>query len=221
MDLVCAVGARRRSSSRPSWMRGRRHRHDRRRATRDWIALETGEAAARVLRLDPRHVSETEGPPGAVRELIAIADRRRGGGARCHAEGACRSVTSDRALGLRASTNRHPSRSNWRLVLAPVRSARLHRRARALPHGARPNHSHRFWKLVEARAAPTGRGAARLGSTEHGPRADGLSGLLFSSTSRAGTCRLAVEPVPGAAGGRCSTVEACPRARFPPCGGNV
>ncbi len=112
---------------------------------REWIALERAKQRPR-LRLDPRHVSEAEARR-AVRELVAM-------------------VIDDEASALRVEPKRVQIRDqrsrwgscsttgtlsfNWRLVLAPF-EVLDYVVVHELCHMREPNHSGRFWKLVEGR----------------------------------------------------------------------
>jgi predicted metal-dependent hydrolase len=128
---------------------------------REWIALERAKQRPR-LRLDPRHVSEAEARR-AVRELVAM-------------------VIDDEASTLRVKPKRIQIRDqrsrwgscsttgtlsfNWRLVLAPF-EVLDYVVVHELCHMREPNHSGKFWKLVEARR-PDWR-AQRDWLDEHGP----------------------------------------------------
>jgi predicted metal-dependent hydrolase len=144
----------------PSWMR------DEDIATiidshRDWIALERAKQRPR-LRLDPRHISETEARR-AVRELIAMLID----------EEAAELGVKPKRVQIRDQRSRWGSCSttgtlsfNWRLVLAPF-EVLDYIVVHELCHMREPNHSRRFWKLVEARR-PDWR-AQRDWLDEHGP----------------------------------------------------
>jgi predicted metal-dependent hydrolase len=128
---------------------------------REWIALERAKQRPR-LRLDPRHVSEAEARR-AVRELVAM-------------------VIDDESSTLRVKPKRIQIRDqrsrwgscsttgtlsfNWRLVLAPF-EVLDYVVVHELCHMREPNHSGRFWKLVEVRR-PDWR-AQRDWLDQHGP----------------------------------------------------
>jgi predicted metal-dependent hydrolase len=130
-------------------------------AHRDWIALERAKQRPR-LRLDPRHVSETEARR-AVRELIAMLID----------DEAAELGVAPKRVQIRDQRSRWGSCSttgtlsfNWRLVLAPL-EVLDYIVVHELCHMREPNHSRRFWKLVEARR-PNWR-AQRDWLDEHGP----------------------------------------------------
>jgi predicted metal-dependent hydrolase len=130
-------------------------------AHREWIARARAKQRPR-LRLDPRHVSEVEARR-AVRELVAMVI----------AEEAPELGVEVQRVQIRDQRSRWGSCStrgtlsfNWRLVLAPF-EVLDYIVVHELCHLRVPNHSRRFWKLVEARR-PDWR-AQRDWLYEHGP----------------------------------------------------
>jgi predicted metal-dependent hydrolase len=128
---------------------------------REWIALERAKQRPR-LRLDPRHVSETEGRR-AARELITMLID----------DEAAELGVAPKRVQIRDQRSRWGSCSttgtlsfNWRLVLAPL-EVLDYIVVHELCHMREPNHSRRFWKLVEARR-PDWR-AQRDWLDQHGP----------------------------------------------------
>jgi predicted metal-dependent hydrolase len=126
-----------------------------------WIASERKKQRPR-LRLDPRHVSETEGRR-AVRELVAMLID----------EEAPELGVEPRLIQIRDQRSRWGSCStrgtlsfNWRLVLAPF-DVLDYVVVHELCHLREPNHSRRFWKLVESRRPDWRRQRDWL--NEHGP----------------------------------------------------
>ena len=111
---------------------------------REWIALERAKQRPR-LRLDPRHVSETEARR-AVRELIAMLID----------EEAAELGVEPKRVQIRDQRSRWGSCSttgtlsfNWRLVLAPF-EVLDYIVVHELCHVREMNHSKRFWALVSA-----------------------------------------------------------------------
>ena len=128
---------------------------------RSWIAEERAKQRPR-LRLDPRFVSEVEARL-AVRELVAML---------VEDEAPALGVTPAR-IQIRDQRSRWGSCStrgtlsfNWRLVLAPF-EVLDYVVVHELCHLREPNHSRRFWSLVEKRR-PDWR-AQRDWLHEHGP----------------------------------------------------
>jgi predicted metal-dependent hydrolase len=128
---------------------------------REWIASERAKQRPR-LRLDPRHVSETEARL-AVRELVAMLVD----------EEAPHIGVKPKRIQIRDQRSRWGSCStrgtlsfNWRLVLAPF-DVLDYVVVHELCHLREPNHSRRFWRLVEQRR-PCWR-AQRDWLHEHGP----------------------------------------------------
>jgi predicted metal-dependent hydrolase len=128
---------------------------------RGWIAEERGKQRPR-LRLDPRTVSEVEGRR-AVRELVAMLID----------EEAPQLGVEPKRIQIRDQRSRWGSCStagtlsfNWRLVLAPF-DVLDYVVVHELCHLREPNHSSRFWRLVEQRR-PAWR-AQRDWLHEHGP----------------------------------------------------
>jgi predicted metal-dependent hydrolase len=112
---------------------------------RDWIAQERAKQVPR-LRLDPHAVSEVDARR-AVRELVTMLAE----------EEAEPLGVSYRRIQVRDQRTRWGSCSttgtlsfNWRLVLAPF-DVLDYVVVHELCHLVEPNHSRRFWKLVERR----------------------------------------------------------------------
>jgi predicted metal-dependent hydrolase len=112
---------------------------------RDWIAHERAKQVPR-LRLDPRAVSEVDARQ-AVRELVSMVIE----------EEAPALGVSYRRIEVRDQRTRWGSCStigtlsfNWRLVLAPF-DVLDYVVVHELCHLVEPNHSRRFWRLVEKR----------------------------------------------------------------------
>jgi len=130
-------------------------------AHRDWIARERAKQRPR-LRLDPATVSETEARR-AARELVTML---------CDEEAPELDVSWSRIV-IRDQRSRWGSCStrgtlsfNWRLVLAPF-DVLDYVVVHELCHLREPNHSSRFWRLVESRRP--GWRAQRDWLHEHGP----------------------------------------------------
>ncbi|MES1247972.1 MAG: M48 family metallopeptidase [Actinomycetota bacterium] len=128
---------------------------------REWVAHERSKQRPR-LRLDPATVSEVEARR-AARELVAML---------CDEEADALGV-SWTSIHIRDQRSRWGSCStrgtlsfNWRLVLAPF-EVLDYVVVHELCHLREPNHSRRFWKLVEARRPEWRRHRDWL--HEHGP----------------------------------------------------
>jgi len=128
---------------------------------REWIAGERAKQRPR-LRLDPRHISEIDAR-AAARELVAMLVD----------EEAPELGVEPKRIQIRDQRSRWGSCStrgtlsfNWRLVLAPF-AVLDYVVVHELCHLREPNHSRRFWKLVEQRR-PDWR-AQREWLDEHGP----------------------------------------------------
>jgi predicted metal-dependent hydrolase len=128
---------------------------------REWLALERAKQRPR-LRLDPRHISEVEAR-FAVRELVAMLIDEEGPA--IGVEPARVQIRDQRSRWGSCST-RGTLSFNWRLVLAPF-DVLDYVVVHELCHLREPNHSRRFWKLVEQRR-PDWR-AQRDWLHEHGP----------------------------------------------------
>jgi predicted metal-dependent hydrolase len=130
-------------------------------AHREWIASERAKQRPR-LRLNPRAISEAEGRR-AVRELVAMV---------IDEEAPVLDVQVKR-VEIRDQRSRWGSCSasgtlsfNWRLVLAPF-EVLDYIVVHELCHLREPNHSRRFWRLVETRRP--GWRSQRDWLHEHGP----------------------------------------------------
>jgi len=128
---------------------------------REWIAQERAKQEPK-LRLDPSRVSEAEARQ-AVRELVAMLIE----------DEAPELGVEPKRVQIRDQRSRWGSCStrgtlsfNWRLVLAPF-EVLDYVVVHELCHLREPNHSRRFWKLVEQRR-PDWR-AQRDWLHEHGP----------------------------------------------------
>ena len=128
---------------------------------REWLALERAKQRPR-LRLDPRHISEVEARL-AVRELVAMLIDEEAPA--IGVEPARVQIRDQRSRWGSCST-RGTLSFNWRLVLAPF-DVLDYVVVHELCHLREPNHSRRFWKLVEQRR-PDWR-AQRDWLHEHGP----------------------------------------------------
>jgi predicted metal-dependent hydrolase len=131
------------------------------RAHRDWIATERARQRPR-LRLDSRVVSELEARR-AARELVTmLVDEE--SGALGVAPGRIQ-IRDQRTRWASCSAGGNLS-FNWRLVLAPL-EVLDYVVVHEVCHLREPNHSRRFWRLVESRR-PTWR-EQRDWLNEHGP----------------------------------------------------
>ena len=128
---------------------------------REWLAIERAKQRPR-LRLDPRHISEIEARL-AVRELVAMLIDEEAPA--IGVEPARVQIRDQRSRWGSCST-RGTLSFNWRLVLAPF-DVLDYVVVHELCHLREPNHSRRFWKLVEQRR-PDWR-AQRDWLHEHGP----------------------------------------------------
>jgi predicted metal-dependent hydrolase len=130
-------------------------------ANREWISLERAKQRPR-LRLDPRHVSETDARR-AVRELVAMLIDEEGPELGVEVQ---RVQIRDQRSRWGSCSTRGTLSFNWRLVLAPF-DVLDYVVVHELCHLREPNHSRRFWKLVESRR-PAWR-VQRVWLHEHGP----------------------------------------------------
>jgi predicted metal-dependent hydrolase len=130
-------------------------------AHRTWVAAERAKQRPR-LRLDPKDVSEIEARR-AVRELVGMLIDEEA--PELGVEPARVQIRDQRSRWGSCST-RGTLSFNWRLVLAPF-EVLDYVVVHELCHLREPNHSHRFWKLVERRR-PDWR-AQRDWLHEHGP----------------------------------------------------
>jgi len=112
---------------------------------REWIAAERAKQRPR-LRLDPRHVSELEARR-AARELVAMLIEEEA--PEIGVEPSRVQIRDQRSRWGSCST-RGTLSFNWRLVLAPF-EVLDYVVVHELCHLREPNHSRRFWKLVETR----------------------------------------------------------------------
>ncbi|MEP6813141.1 MAG: M48 family metallopeptidase [Actinomycetota bacterium] len=128
---------------------------------REWLAIERAKQRPR-LRLDPRHISEIEARR-AARELVAMLIDEEA--PEIGVEPARVQIRDQRSRWGSCST-RGTLSFNWRLVLAPF-DVLDYVVVHELCHLREPNHSRRFWKLVEQRR-PDWR-AQRDWLHEHGP----------------------------------------------------
>jgi predicted metal-dependent hydrolase len=128
---------------------------------REWLAIERAKQRPR-LRLDPRHISEVEARR-AARELVAMLIDEEA--PEIGVEPVRVQIGDQRSRWGSCST-RGTLSFNWRLVLAPF-DVLDYVVVHELCHLREPNHSRRFWKLVEQRR-PDWR-AQRDWLHEHGP----------------------------------------------------
>jgi len=128
---------------------------------REWLAIERAKQRPR-LRLDPRHISEVEARR-AARELVAMLIDEEA--PEIGVEPVRVQIRDQRSRWGSCST-RGTLSFNWRLVLAPF-DVLDYVVVHELCHLLEPNHSRRFWKLVEQRR-PDWR-AQRDWLHEHGP----------------------------------------------------
>jgi predicted metal-dependent hydrolase len=128
---------------------------------REWLAIERAKQRQR-LRLDPRHISEVEARR-AARELVAMLIDEEA--PEIGVEPVRVQIGDQRSRWGSCST-RGTLSFNWRLVLAPF-DVLDYVVVHELCHLREPNHSRRFWKLVEQRR-PDWR-AQRDWLHEHGP----------------------------------------------------
>jgi predicted metal-dependent hydrolase len=128
---------------------------------REWLAIERAKQRPR-LRLDPRHISEVEARL-AVRELVAMLIDEE---APVIGVEPARVQFRDQRSRWGSCSTRGTLSFNWRLVLAPF-DVLDYVVVHELCHLREPNHSSRFWKLVEQRR-PDWR-AQRDWLHEHGP----------------------------------------------------
>jgi hypothetical protein len=128
---------------------------------RDWIARERAKQRPR-LRLDPQFVSEAEARR-AARELVTMLaeDEADELGVRW-----ARIEIRDQRSRWGSCSTRGTLSFNWRLVLAPF-EVLDYVVVHELCHLREPNHSRRFWRLVESRRP--GWRAQRDWLHEHGP----------------------------------------------------
>jgi predicted metal-dependent hydrolase len=128
---------------------------------REWIAAERAKQRPR-LRLDPRDVSETDARR-AARELVTmLADEE----AQELGVAFKRIEIRDQRTRWGSCSTRGTLSFNWRLVLAPY-DVLDYVVVHELCHILEPNHSRRFWKLVETRRP--GWRAHREWLHQHGP----------------------------------------------------
>jgi predicted metal-dependent hydrolase len=128
---------------------------------REWLALERAKQRPR-LRLDPRDISEVEAR-FAVRELVAMLIDEE---APVIGVEPARVQIRDQRSRWGSCSTRGTLSFNWRLVLAPF-DVLDYVVVHELCHLREPNHSRRFWGLVEQRR-PEWR-AQRNWLHEHGP----------------------------------------------------
>jgi predicted metal-dependent hydrolase len=128
---------------------------------REWLAIERAKQRPR-LRLDPRHISEVDARL-AVRELVAMLIDEE---APVIGVEPARVQIRDQRSRWGSCSTRGTLSFNWRLVLAPF-DVLDYVVVHELCHLREPNHSSRFWTLVEQRR-PDWR-AQRDWLHEHGP----------------------------------------------------
>jgi len=128
---------------------------------RDWLAHERSRQVPR-LGLDLRAVSETEARR-ATRELVAMIAEEE---AEALGVAFARIQVRDQRTRWGSCSTRGTLSFNWRLVLAPL-EVLDYVVVHELCHLREPNHSRRFWSLVESRRP--GWRAQRSWLREHGP----------------------------------------------------
>jgi predicted metal-dependent hydrolase len=128
---------------------------------REWLAIERAKQRPR-LRLDPRHISEVEARR-AARELVAMLIDEEA--PEIGVEPVRVQIGDQRSRWGSCST-RGTLSFNWRLVLAPF-DVLDYVVVHELCHLREPNHSRRFWKLLESRRP--GWHEQRDWLHEHGP----------------------------------------------------
>jgi predicted metal-dependent hydrolase len=128
---------------------------------REWIERERAKQRPR-LRLDPRGVSEAEAR-AAVKELVAMLADDEADALGVHYD---RIEIRDQRSRWGSCSTRGTLSFNWRLVLAPF-EVLDYVVVHELCHLREPNHSRRFWRLVESRR-PDWR-VQREWLNEHGP----------------------------------------------------
>lgn len=128
---------------------------------REWLALERAKQRPR-LRLDPRNISEADARR-AVRELVGMLIEEEAPALGVRPE---RIQIRDQRSRWGSCSTRGTLSFNWRLVLAPL-DVLDYVVVHELCHLREPNHSRRFWKLVEARRP--GWHVQRDWLHEHGP----------------------------------------------------
>ena len=128
---------------------------------REWIAAERAKQRPR-LRLEKRGVSEAEAR-AAVKELVSMVVEEEADALGVEFE---RIVIRDQRSRWGSCSTRGTLSFNWRLVLAPL-EVLDYVVVHELCHLREPNHSRRFWGLVETRR-PEWR-AQRDWLHEHGP----------------------------------------------------
>jgi predicted metal-dependent hydrolase len=144
----------------PAWMSRREIEHllD---GQREWLAAERAKQRPR-LRLDPRTVSEPDARR-AARELVSMLAEDEAGALSVEYE---RIEIRDQRSRWGSCSTRGTLSFNWRLVLAPF-DVLDYVVVHELCHLREPNHSRRFWSLVESRR-PDWR-SQRGWLHEHGP----------------------------------------------------
>jgi len=130
-------------------------------AHRDWIARERAKQRPR-LRLDPQFVSEAEARR-AARELVTMLAEEEADELDVRWS---RIEIRDQRSRWGSCSTRGTLSFNWRLVLAPF-EVLDYVVVHELCHLREPNHSRRFWRLVESRRP--GWRAQRDWLHEHGP----------------------------------------------------
>jgi predicted metal-dependent hydrolase len=128
---------------------------------REWLAIERAKQRPR-LRLDPRHISEVEARR-AARELVAMLIDEEAPELGVEVQ---RVQIRDQRSRWGSCSTRGTLSFNWRLVLAPF-DVLDYVVVHELCHLREPNHSRRFWKLLESRRP--GWHEQRDWLHEHGP----------------------------------------------------